>query len=309
MLFAQTTIVPTMEIPKWFLTLVDQIEEQITSDISLDRLASNTGYSLRHLQRQFKTLTKENLGDYIRGRRLSMAMADIMAGNKSTLDIALAYGFQSQESFTRAFQARFAFPPRRFRLNKVDNPITLRTKIDADYLRFINSGSLTLEPTLTNLSPMTFAGISARVDQNSFQSPDWAQTLLAIFAKLAATQFQPEPSSPASYLVSYRATGSHGIHMLAAKQYAREPELPEGCESFTAPGGHYAVFRFKGVADQLFQRGNYILGTWLPQSGYWLGNGPAIVELKFDQSSKRLTANSYIPLRRRNLRSYDPWWE
>lgn len=302
-----------MKIPPWLPDLLDHIEDNITGDITLEKLASNTGYSVRHLQRQFKALTKENIGDYVRGRRLTLAMTDIMSSRKSILDIALEYGFQSQEAFTRAFQVRFGFPPRRFRLQNINNPITLRTKITASYLEFIHSGALDLNPALAIIGPMLFVGVGTRVDGNAFQSSIWRQILLDAFEQLTQRRFDREPDSPASFLISYHENriskdNNSCIHMLAAKRFEQRPTVPECCECFAAPGGFYAVFNFKGEVNQLFERDNYILGTWLPHSGYWLGNAPALVEMKMDIETNLLAAKMFIPLRKRSARFRDPWW-
>ena len=303
-----------MQIPDWLLYVVEEIEDNITNCITLDELANKAGFSLRHLQRQFKAIAKENLGDYIRGRRLTLAMSEVISSDKSILDIALEYGFQSQEAFTRAFQARFVFSPRRFRLRKVDNPITLRTKIDVDYLQVVNSGALTLEPEIKTLGAMIFVGIGGSVDENSFQSPAWGQTIISLFDQLRELSFEGKPISESSFLISYsnkqlNQSGSSDIRMLAARKFNEEAVVPAGSEKFIAPGGLYAGFQFTGRVEQLFRRGNYLLGTWLPNSGYWLGNAPAIVKMDMDYEIKRLTVNSWIPLRQRRLRTVDSWWE
>lgn len=49
--------------------------------------------------------------------------------------------------------------------------------------------------------------------------------------------------------------------------------VPTGMETFTLPGGLYAVFDYKGSGTDhsIFQ---YIFGTWLPASNYILSNRP-----------------------------------
>lgn len=48
--------------------------------------------------------------------------------------------------------------------------------------------------------------------------------------------------------------------------------VPDGMEPFTLPGGLYAVFLYKGAASAATTAFQYILGTWLPTSGYSLDN-------------------------------------
>ena len=56
-----------------------------------------------HLQRIFYTLFGKTIGSYIRERRLTEAGTDIKNGEKLA-DVAIKYGYESQESFTRAFK-------------------------------------------------------------------------------------------------------------------------------------------------------------------------------------------------------------
>ena len=50
--------------------------------------------------------------------------------------------------------------------------------------------------------------------------------------------------------------------------------VPEGMESFTLPGGLYAVFLYRGPASEGAKAFQYIYGIWLPQSGYVLDGRP-----------------------------------
>ena len=51
-------------------------------------------------------------------------------------------------------------------------------------------------------------------------------------------------------------------------------KIPEGLDAFTLPGGLYAVFHYKGAASSSAATFKYILGTWLPNSGYILDDRP-----------------------------------
>jgi len=51
-------------------------------------------------------------------------------------------------------------------------------------------------------------------------------------------------------------------------------KIPDGLEAFTLPEGLYAVFNYKGAASAAAATFKYILGTWLPNSGYILDNRP-----------------------------------
>ena len=78
----------------------DNLENQ---DLNISFLSKKVFVSPYHLQRIFYTLFGKTIGSYIRERRLTEAGTDIKNGEK-VADVAIKYGYESQESFTRAFK-------------------------------------------------------------------------------------------------------------------------------------------------------------------------------------------------------------
>lgn len=107
---------------------INFIEENILSNIALEDVASASRFSLYHFYRIFNTLTGMTIKEYVRLRRLSMAAMDLRDTNDSIIDIAVKYGFGSQEAFSRAFNNTFSIMPGEYRKKK--NPIPLLLKVD-----------------------------------------------------------------------------------------------------------------------------------------------------------------------------------
>ena len=83
---------------------INLIEDNLdNSDLNIYYLSNNVFVSPYHLQRIFYTLFGKTIGSYIRERRLTEAGTDIKNGEK-VADVAIKYGYESQESFTRAFK-------------------------------------------------------------------------------------------------------------------------------------------------------------------------------------------------------------
>lgn len=82
---------------------LDYTEEHITEDISYEKVAKAAYSSSFHFQRVFSAVCGFSLGDYIRMRRLSLAGSELACTNKKVIDVALKYGYDSPESFSRAF--------------------------------------------------------------------------------------------------------------------------------------------------------------------------------------------------------------
>lgn len=82
---------------------INYIEENLTEKIDYDEAAKQASCSSFYFQRIFSILCGITLGDYIRNRRLTLAGNELSATDNKVIDIALKYGYESPESFTRAF--------------------------------------------------------------------------------------------------------------------------------------------------------------------------------------------------------------
>ena len=83
---------------------IELIEDNLDNqDLNISFLSNNVFVSPYHLQRIFYTLFGKTIGSYIRERRLTEAGTDIKNGEKVSF-VAIKYGYESQESFTRAFK-------------------------------------------------------------------------------------------------------------------------------------------------------------------------------------------------------------
>lgn len=82
---------------------INYIEEHLTEEIDYEEVAKEAACSNFYFQRIFGILCGLSLGDYIRNRRLTLAGDELSVSDDKVIDIALKYGYESPESFTRAF--------------------------------------------------------------------------------------------------------------------------------------------------------------------------------------------------------------
>ncbi len=82
---------------------VDYIEAHITQPLDMEEIAAQSFSSPFHFQRLFSILCGYTLGAYIRNRRLSLAGAELASGQAKVIDVAYKYGYETPESFTKAF--------------------------------------------------------------------------------------------------------------------------------------------------------------------------------------------------------------
>lgn len=79
------------------------IEENLTEEINYDEIAKQGFSSKFHFQRVFGILCGYTLGEYIRFRRLTMAGKELNQTDIRVIDAAIKYGYDSPDSFAKAF--------------------------------------------------------------------------------------------------------------------------------------------------------------------------------------------------------------
>ena len=82
---------------------INYIEENITEKIEYEEVAKRAYSSTFHFQRVFGITCGFTLGEYIRKRKLTLAGSDLLSKKMKVIDVAFKYGYESPESFSRAF--------------------------------------------------------------------------------------------------------------------------------------------------------------------------------------------------------------
>ena len=100
-------------------SILDWIEDNLESPLSLEKVSERSGYSKWHLQRMFKKETGHSLGQYIRSRKLTEIAQKLKESNEPILYLAERYGFESQQTLTRTFKNYFDVPPHKYRITSV----------------------------------------------------------------------------------------------------------------------------------------------------------------------------------------------
>lgn len=98
-----------------FVTALEYIEARLCEDITQEEIAAACYVSLSSLQKLWKYCTHYSLKEYISKRRLTLAGRDLLSDEGSVLDIAMKYGYNSHEVFTRAFTKVWGVSPSRFK--------------------------------------------------------------------------------------------------------------------------------------------------------------------------------------------------
>lgn len=106
--------------------MIDYVERNLRGDITVAGVARRLGYSPWWCTRQFSRVCGKSLRSYVRMRRLSEAAIALRDSRRGILDVAVEFGFSSQEAFTRAFVDAWGTSPGAWR--KSGKPIPLTTQ-------------------------------------------------------------------------------------------------------------------------------------------------------------------------------------
>lgn len=113
---------------------INYIEKHLTEELNLHKVSREVGFSQYHFHRLFKHTTGLSIGHYIRIRKLAKAAFFLIETDISILEIAVECGFETQESFTRAFKSVYQFPPGKYR-NLMKNMIRSEEKMGSQEIK------------------------------------------------------------------------------------------------------------------------------------------------------------------------------
>ncbi|WP_346934115.1 AraC family transcriptional regulator [Clostridium sp.] len=101
-----------MEFLNRMTQVIDYIEEHITDDLDYSDVAQIVCCSAYQFGRIFSYVVGTSLSEYIRNRRLSLAAVDLQSKKFKVIDVAIKYGYNSPESFARAFREMHGVSPK-----------------------------------------------------------------------------------------------------------------------------------------------------------------------------------------------------
>ena len=141
------------------------MEENLTEDIDINKIAEKAYVSSFYFQKIFHVLCGFTVGEYIRNRRLSLAAQELCSTPIKVIDAALKYGYDSPDSFARAFTRFHGISPSAARKqgSKLNSFAPLKIKL-------ILEGSTMLEYKIVEKSQFTVMGKSRKINTETAYS-------------------------------------------------------------------------------------------------------------------------------------------
>lgn len=230
---------------------LDYVEAHLTEDLDVREIARQAGLSTFYFQRIFSALCGMGIGEYIRNRRLTLAAEELLTTPDRIIDIAAKYGYESPDSFNRAFQRFHGLPPSAARKPGAHlhafGPIQLEQTMEEIKM---------LEYRIAEKPQFTVMGLSRHFhsDTSYEEIPKWWQEVMSSEKPPVCGIFgicMDEQDKDFEYLI--------------ADNYIPWNEIPEGCVTKVIPASTWAVFPCRGPLPQTLQDVNTRMWTqWLP---------------------------------------------
>lgn len=256
---------------------IDHIERHLDDEIALADVGRAAGLSQWHFQRIFKALTNETLKTYIRSRRLACALAGLRDPQARIIEIALAAGFESQESFTRAFRKAYRMTPGQYRRRGGRSLFPVKPEFDAAYLQHLHRG-VSLMPSLEHWPAQRVVGLRTRFFGVDSDKNNLAHKLPPLWDAFLARMDEigdrvPGPARLAYGVLRPVDDESDQLQYLACVPVTGTATVPPGMTSLSLPAASYACFTHRGPVSALDHTVSYAYSTWLLGSGHQHSGG------------------------------------
>ena len=205
---------------------IEYIEAHLSDELDMHDIAAQAYVSAFHFQRLFSAVCGLPLGEYIRRRRMTLAAQELMAGMK-VIDAAAKYGYDSPDSFARAFRRFHGVLP-----SQAAQPGVRLQTFAPMHINLTQEDNHMLEYRIVEKAPFTVVGYKRQFSSDtSYQEiPKWWDEVLA-----------QKPPIMGMFGVCIDSDGKD-FDYLIADLYQPWQEIPEGCVTHAVPGGTWAVF-------------------------------------------------------------------
>jgi AraC family transcriptional regulator len=274
------------------------IEDNLTHEIDFKEVAKIAYCSEYHFKRMFSFLAGISLSEYIRCRRLTLAAFELKNSGAKVIDVAIKYGYNSPDSFSRAFQNLHGITPSEARSSshslKAYSPMTFQLSIQGGHemnYRIEEKDSFQIIG-ITKRVPIVFNGVNEEIASMwKSLNPETIQTLKSL-SNMEPTGIISASTNFSEGRMEEKGELDHYIGVATTK------DCPEQFKQLEVAASTWAVFEAVGPFPETLQNvWGRIYSEWFPSSNYELAEGPEILwnEQK-DISSPNFKSEIWIPV-------------
>ncbi|MFF5169867.1 GyrI-like domain-containing protein [[Kitasatospora] papulosa] len=277
---------------------MEHIESHLDQPLDVAGLARIATTSEYHFRRMFSALAGLPLSEYVRRRRLTVAGAEVLAGERTLLDIATRYGYGSGEAFARAFRAVHGVGPGEARRTGA----ALRSQQRMSF-RLIVEGTSSMRYRIVDKADFRVVGRKARVPLvHEGANPAIADFIRGIgpdvMRRVAALGDQ-EPAGIVGVSDQLDPSRAEGTELDYYHGVVTGAEVPGDMDALDVPAGRWAVFEHSGPFPQSLQYlWRDVFTQWFPSNPYVSRPGPEILSVRLSEEGTQADAELWIPVER-----------
>ncbi|TJZ49517.1 AraC family transcriptional regulator [Streptomyces piniterrae] len=277
---------------------LEHIESHLDQRIEVAELARIAVTSEYHFRRMFSALAGISLSEYIRRRRLTIAGAEVLAGEPTLLEIAVRYGYGSGEAFARAFRAVHGVGPGEARRTGA----ALRSQPRMSF-RLVIEGSSSLRYRILEKEQFRVVGRKARVPlvhEGANQAiADFIRSIDQETMRRVTALSDQAPEGIVGVSDGLDPSRAEGTELDYYHGVVTRAEVPEDLDALTVPAGTWAVFENSGPFPQALQHlWRDVFTQWFPSNPYRSRPGPEILRTRLSQDAAQADAELWIPVER-----------
>lgn len=277
---------------------MEHIEQHLDQPIEVTELARIAVTSEYHFRRLFSALAGMPLSEYVRRRRLTVAGAEVLAGEPTLLDIAVRYGYSSGEAFARAFRAVHGVGPGEARRTGA----TLHSQPRMSF-RLVVEGNSSMRYRVVEKEAFQVVGRKARVPLvYEGMNPAIVAFVRSIGQEVVRRMAELSDQEPRGIVnVSDNLTDGReeGTELDYYHAVVTSAAAPEDLDTLTVPAGTWAVFESSGVFPQALQfMWRDVFTQWFPSNPYRTRPGPEILRTQLSPDGTEADAELWIQVER-----------
>ncbi|MFF7454026.1 GyrI-like domain-containing protein [Kitasatospora sp. NPDC008115] len=281
---------------------MEYVEEHLDGTVDAAELARIATTSEYHFRRLFSALAGMPLSEYLRRRRLTLAGAEVLAGERTLLDIAVRHGYGSGEAFARAFRAMHGVGPGEARRAGADAVLVSQPRMS---FRLVVEGSSSMEYRIVERPAFRVVGRRARVPLvHEGVNPAMAAFIRGLgretVERIAALS-ELEPKGVVAVTEFFSDSREEGVPLdyYHAVVTAAGTEAPEDLDVREVPAGTWAVFANTGPYPLALQEmWRDVFTQWIPSNPYEFRLGPEILRVDVRPDGEEADAELWIPVLR-----------